>query len=233
LTFLTFQGIWALEFAASSDQNDLLLDIECIDISDKQFPQKHPSNVHFSVRSVTNLPKEWRNTFSYVHQRFLIVAMNDSLWNIAIKQLFDALVPGGWIELVEVEAKSLEFGVGPCSNLLISLITSLYKEKGVIGDLGVYLPNVLKTVGFIDIHCETRRVPIRRSLNNDGLSRSKQWYDLWMGMKAPLLARGGYGKVKTGVEFDRLLQGCLNEWDESDEANTTYYAIVAKKPALK
>ncbi|KAF9072749.1 hypothetical protein BDP27DRAFT_1319911 [Rhodocollybia butyracea] len=210
-------GIWALEFSASNAQNNLPLDIECIDISDKQFPRRHPSNIHFSVQSVTNLPKEWHNSFSYVHQRYLILAVNDSLWNIAIKELFDALVPGGWIELAETEVRLLSYGSGHCSKRLMQL--------------GVYLPNLLEQVGFIDIHCETRRVPIRRSLNNDGLDRSKHLYDLWMGMKAPILAGGGYGIVKTEVEFDQLLQGCLNEWDESDEASSTYYIIVAIKPA--
>ncbi|KAF9072814.1 hypothetical protein BDP27DRAFT_1490791, partial [Rhodocollybia butyracea] len=219
-------GIWALEFNA---QNNLPLGIECIDISDKQFPQKYPSNIHFSVQSVTNLPKEWQNSFSFIHQRLLIASMNDSLWIIAINQLFEALIPGGWVELVEIEAKVLAYGSGHCSQRLVSLITSLYKERGIIGDVGVYLPNLLKEVGFIDIHCETRRVPIRRSLNNDGLNRSKHWYDLWMGMKTPILAGGGYGIVKTEVEFDQLLQGCLNEWDESDDANTTYYTIMARK----
>ncbi|KAF9072813.1 hypothetical protein BDP27DRAFT_1417875 [Rhodocollybia butyracea] len=224
-------GIWALEFSASNTQNNLPLDIECIDISDKQFPQKYPSNIHFSVQSVTDLPKEWQNSFSFVHQRFLIVGMNASFSKIAINQLFDVLIPGGWIELVEIEVKLLSLGSGHCSKRLMSLLNSLFEERGIAGNLGVYLPNLLEKVGFIDIHCETRHVPIRRSLNNDGLNRSKHWYDVWMGMKTPILAGGGYGIVKTEAEFDQLLQGCLNEWDESNEASSTYYIIVARKPA--
>ncbi|KAF9072812.1 hypothetical protein BDP27DRAFT_1445532 [Rhodocollybia butyracea] len=227
-------GIWALEFSAYILQrHNLRLDIECIDISDKQFPQKYPSNIHFSIHSVTNLPKKWRNSFSYIHQRLLIVAMNESLWNKAINQLFEVLIPGGWIELVEVEAKTLEFGVGPCSKRLVSLITSFYKAKGVIGDLGMYLPNLLERVGFTDIHCESRRVPIRRSWNNDGLNRSQQRYDLYMGMKIPILAGGGYGVIETGAEYDQLIEGSLNEWDKSNEAYSTYYTIVGRKPATK
>ncbi|KAF9072811.1 S-adenosyl-L-methionine-dependent methyltransferase [Rhodocollybia butyracea] len=223
-------GIWALEFSAFGAQNNSLLDIECIDISDKQFPLKYPTNIHFSIQSVTNLPVEWKNSFSYVHQRLLVTAMNDSRWNQTINQLFDVLAPGGWVELVEVESANLGYGVGPYSKRLVSLITSLYKAKGVIGNLGVYLPNLLEKVGFVDIHCESRRVPIHRSHNNDGLNRSKQYYDLWMGIKAPVLAGGGYGIVENETEYDQLLQGCLNEWDESNVATTTYYTIVARKP---
>jgi len=223
-------GIWALEFSASNSQHNLLLDIECIDISDKQFPREYPPNIHFSLQSVLELPAEWRDSFAFIHQRLVILAMNDACWNMAIKQLFNVLAPGGWIELVEVEGKMLSYAVGPHSKRLVSLITSLYEEKGVIRDLAVYLPNLLAQVGFTDIHCESRCVRISRSTNNDGLNRSRQRYDLWMGMKTPVLAGEGYGIVESGQEYDELLRGCLKEWDESDQANTIYYTFVARKP---
>ncbi|KAF9062608.1 hypothetical protein BDP27DRAFT_1233305 [Rhodocollybia butyracea] len=223
-------GIWAQEFSAFHSQNNVLLNIECIDISDKQFPREYPSNIHFSIHSVTDLPQEWKNSFSYIHQRLLVGALNDSRWNIAIDQLHDVLKPGAWIELVEVEAKGLGYGVGPNSKRLASLITSLHTSKGIITDLEVYLPKLLARKGFTDIHCEGRDIPIRESVDNDGLNRSKQWHDLWMGVKTPVLTGGGFGIVGSEEEFDKLLEGCLKEWNESDKAYTTYYAIVARKP---
>ncbi|KAF9062607.1 hypothetical protein BDP27DRAFT_1336403 [Rhodocollybia butyracea] len=74
---------------------------------------KYASNIHFSVRSVTSdLPQEWQNSFSYVHQCLLVAAMNDSRWNMALDQLYDALKPGAWIELVE-KAMALGWGQTP------------------------------------------------------------------------------------------------------------------------
>lgn len=208
--------------------------MECIDISNKQFPKDKdldllPPNIHFSVNSVLALPSHWMNTFAYVHQRLLIVAMNESRWPLAIEQLFSVLKPGGWLELVEVEAKVFEWGVGPYSEKLVSLIHLLYAEKGVIGDLGTYLPNLLEKAGFSEVHCETRNVTIRQSVG-DGLDRSQQWHDLWMGMKEPVLAGHGYGIVQTAEEYDILLRGCLMEWQNSQDARTTYYTITARKP---
>ncbi|KAF9065748.1 hypothetical protein BDP27DRAFT_1424490 [Rhodocollybia butyracea] len=200
-------GIWAQEFSAFHSQNNVLLDIECIDISDKQFPHEYPSNIHFSIRSVIDLPQEWQNSFSYVHQRLLVAAMNDSRWNTAIDQLYNVLKPGAWIELVEVEANGRGY------------------ER-----LGLYLPKLLAKKGFVDIHCEGREIPIRESVDNDGLNRSKQWHDMFKGMKTPVLTGGGFGIVGSEEEFDQLLEGSLKEWNESDNAHTTYYAIVARKP---
>ncbi|KAF9064049.1 hypothetical protein BDP27DRAFT_1299260 [Rhodocollybia butyracea] len=223
-------GIWAQELSDFHSQNNLLLDIECIDISDKQFPHEYPSNIHFSIHSVTDLPREWQNSFSYVHQRLLMAAMNDSRWNMAIDQLYDVLKPGGWIELVEVDVKGFGFGVGPNSKRLVSLITSLFASKGVVLDLGVYLPKLLAKKGFIDIQCEGRNIPIREPMDNDEFNGSKQLHDLWMGMKTPVLTGGGFGIVGSEKEFHELLEGSLKEWNESYKAYNPWYTIVAKKP---
>ncbi|KAF9073088.1 hypothetical protein BDP27DRAFT_1445258 [Rhodocollybia butyracea] len=204
-------GIWAQEFSAFHSQNNVLLDIECIDISDKQFPREYPSNIHFSIP-------------------LLIVAMNDARWITAIDQLYDVLKPGACIELVEIGVKGYGFGVGPNSKRLESLVLSLYASKGVVTDLEVYLPKLLAKKGFIDIHREDRKVYIRESVDNDGLNRLKQFHDLWMGIKTPVLTSGGFGIVGSDNEFDQLLEGCLKEWKESDKAYNTYYSIVARKP---
>ncbi|KAJ3860468.1 hypothetical protein EV359DRAFT_85288 [Lentinula novae-zelandiae] len=227
-------GIWALEFEAENAANGCIIDVECVDITNKQFPHQHPPNVHFSVNSATDLPLDWVSSFSYAHQRLLIVAMNDSLWKKVVKELYRVLQPGGWIELLEVEAQELHFDVGPQSKKLVSLIKAMYGAKGIIGNLGTYLPSILTQAGFTQIGFEIRDVPIGQSLAEGNerkiFIRSKYWQNLWKAMKEPVLKGGGYGLVKTGEEYDELLQGCGGEWDNSDKAHTTYYAIFAQKP---
>lgn len=205
--------------------------MECIDITDKQFPKdlELPSNVHFSINSVLDLPPHWSNTFVYAHQRLLIVAMNESRWQSAIRQLFRVLKPGGWLELVEVDAENYDFGVGPHSKKLHSLIRRFLNEKEVVCDLGVYLPDLLRGVGFLDIHCERRTVPIRHSIG-DGIEYSQEYYNLWVAMKGPILAGHGYGIIETAEEFDTMMEGSLAEWQNSQDAWVSYYSIMARKP---
>ncbi|KIK57592.1 hypothetical protein GYMLUDRAFT_46155 [Collybiopsis luxurians FD-317 M1] len=221
-------GVWALEFSEQSKRNGVLLSIECIDISDKQFPVTHPSNIDFSVQSVTDLPDKWSGTFSYAHQRCLLLAMDDLRWHKAVSELFRVLSPGGWIELVEPEAEHLYFGVGPESKKLESLMLTALPGKGVMGDLGVYLPRILEEIGFVNVHYETRQVPIGHSGEN--VYRSEDWRDLLEGMKQPLLNEGGYGFVKTEEEYEELLQQSVAEWNNSSEAGCTFYTIIARKP---
>ncbi|KIK57593.1 hypothetical protein GYMLUDRAFT_246934 [Collybiopsis luxurians FD-317 M1] len=221
-------GVWALEFSEQNKQNGVTPDIECIDICDKQYPATHPTNIHFSLHSVVDLPTEWAGTFSYAHQRLLILAMNDSLWRKAIGELFRVLSPGGWVELIEHDAKHTSYGVGPYSNKLVSLLYVMYAEKEVVGDLGVYLPKLCEEVGFVDIRCEARRVSIGRSGENG--YPSGEWRDVWKGMKQPLMNAGGCSLVRTEEEYEELLEGATREWDDSNEAGTTFYTILARKP---
>ncbi|KIK66223.1 hypothetical protein GYMLUDRAFT_239209 [Collybiopsis luxurians FD-317 M1] len=221
-------GIWALEFSEQHKDEGIELDIECTDISDKQFPQSHPSNIRFSLHSVLDLPEEWSGTFLYAHQRLLVAAMNDARWRKAISELFRVLLPGGWVELVETEAKDFRFAVGPYSEKLTSLIKSMYAEKGVIGNLGAYLPPLMEEAGFVNVRCEARHLPIGESVENGYLS--EEWRDLWKGMKQPFLEGGGYGYVETEEEIDEMLERSTLEWNNLNEASCTFYTILARKP---
>ncbi|KAJ3759697.1 hypothetical protein EV360DRAFT_81852 [Lentinula raphanica] len=131
-------GIWALEYHDVNRENGVILDIECIDISSAQFPCTHSPKVHFSLNSVANLPKDWVDSFALAHQRFLVLALNDNLWHSAVSELFRVLRPGGWIELVEIEARDFtSWTVGPNSKKLASLINGLYDERTVMGNLSI------------------------------------------------------------------------------------------------
>ncbi|KAJ3898835.1 hypothetical protein F5879DRAFT_576726 [Lentinula edodes] len=232
-------GIWALEFFEKNRTEGVTLDIECIDISSAQFPSTHPSEVHFSVNSVVNLPNpDWTDTFSFAHQRLLVAAMNDTLWRSAVAELFRVVKPGGWVELVEIEAQDFStWSVGPNSTKLASLINALYGGKGVIGDLSVYLPVILKEAGFVNVQCDPRRVTIGGEVDATPHKitevkgyGSDMWRDLWMGMKGPVIEAGGYGAVDTVEEYEALVQGTEVELKNSKEAYTTFFAILARKP---
>ncbi|KIK61455.1 hypothetical protein GYMLUDRAFT_43021, partial [Collybiopsis luxurians FD-317 M1] len=157
-------GIWAPEFSEENSKNGIILDIEYIDISDKQFLRKPPPNIHFSLRSAIDLPAEWNETFSYVHQRLIIVALNDSLWRKAISEFFRVLLPGGWLEIVEIDTNCYRDSyVGPYTNKLQALTLSMFAEKGMLVDLAPYFPPLLKEIGFVDVQFEVRRARIGRS----------------------------------------------------------------------
>ncbi|KAJ3877951.1 S-adenosyl-L-methionine-dependent methyltransferase [Lentinula edodes] len=226
-------GIWTLEFWKEYSQKNIHLDIECIDISRDQFPSQVPSSVHFSLRSILDVPLEWSDQFTFVHQRLLVAALPRPLWHKALHQIYRVLKPGGWLELVESHAKIRKFVVGPNSKNLALISDRMFESKDFVGDTEVYLPPVMREMGFVDVRCEGRDVPISNSrsvVDDDGLDRVQIWYDLWKGFKGSILAGGGYGIVSSEEEYESLLLACKDEWNNSTEAYTTYWTILAKKP---
>ncbi|KAH7875791.1 S-adenosyl-L-methionine-dependent methyltransferase, partial [Lentinula edodes] len=220
-------GIWALEFFEKNHVNGILIDMECIDISSKQFPHTHPPEMHFSVNTITDLPPEWTNTFSYVHQRLLVTAMTDSLWRSAIAEISRVVQPGGWVEFLEIDFEYLRWGVGPQSKKLTTLVRNMCTQKGMVRDMSVYLPALLEDAGFLDVQCVTQHVSIGGELNYSG---NGQWRNLCLGMKGPIVQAGGYGIVQSGEEYKALLEASSLEWKTSGETNTSFYAITARKP---
>ncbi|KAJ4475523.1 hypothetical protein J3R30DRAFT_3405800 [Lentinula aciculospora] len=232
-------GIWALEFFDKNQSKDIILDMQCIDISSTQFPSTHPPGMHFSVNSIVDLPNpEWSDTFSYAHQRLLVTAMNDSLWRSAVSELYRVLKPGGWVELLEAEAQELTtWSVGPNSAKVAVLVKALLGANGVIGNLPVYLPQLLKEAGFVDVSCEERRLSVGGEACPDAHKiahvkgyDSEMWRNLWLGVKGPMGESGGFGVIKTAEEYEELLRAAEGEWRTSKEAYTIFYAILARKP---
>ncbi|KAJ3751705.1 hypothetical protein EV360DRAFT_56484, partial [Lentinula raphanica] len=223
-------GIWALEFFEKNRADGIILDIECIDISSAQFPTTHPPQLHFSVNSVADLHNpEWSNTFADAHQRLLTFAMNDSLWHSAVSELFRVIKPGGWAELVEIDVDLSGWSVGPNSTKFIALSDAAFGAKGVVKDLSVYLPRIMKEAGFVDVKCKPRRILMGEKLENT-YSFSEMWRQECMGMKGRAVESDGFGILTTVKEYQALVEASVREWRDSKEAYVTFHTILAQKP---
>ncbi|KAI1459850.1 S-adenosyl-L-methionine-dependent methyltransferase [Annulohypoxylon moriforme] len=84
-------GIWAIDFA------DLFPSAEVIglDISPQQ-PQWIPPNLKFEVDDVTQPWTYERNSFDYIHLRWLTGSIPD--WDALYREIFNTLKPGGYFE---------------------------------------------------------------------------------------------------------------------------------------
>ncbi|KIK52161.1 hypothetical protein GYMLUDRAFT_50042 [Collybiopsis luxurians FD-317 M1] len=222
-------GIWALEFLEENEKKGITLDMECVDISDKQFTQKHPSNIHFSLHSVTDLPAEWNSRFSYVHQRLLVTSIDRSVWPKVISELFRVLSPGGWIEIAEVQLKSYQLDVGPFSKKMQSLVLTMMADKGYSLDVAAYIPSLLEGAGFVDVQSEGRQGCIGQS-GEKGFPIEERG-SFFRALKRTIMNAGGYGIVRTEQEYEELVRGSELEWiTHSDEAYVYIYTFYARKP---
>lgn len=128
------------------------------DIGPRLWPTSVPNNVHLSISSILNLPKDWDNKFTLVHQRLLIGALRFSDWQIACREFYRTTAPGGWVQLTEIEPWRLtSFGGGPCVRRVISMLLSVFEKMGLVMEIVGELPDLLREVGFTNVKTEEGR----------------------------------------------------------------------------
>ena len=154
----TGTGIWTIEFA---DKYPSAM-VTGTDLSPVQ-PSYVPPNCRFYVE---NAEETWNfdQKFDYVHSRMLFNSIKD--WKRYMSQAFDALKPGGYIELQDMNfpARCDDNTAPPESPLMrwSALMTEAAKNLGIDITISNQFPNLLQEVGFIDIQVETYPWPVNR-----------------------------------------------------------------------
>ena len=195
------------------------------DIESRLFPRAYPRNMSFSRSSVTSLPQEWSDTFSLVHQRLLVAALQKPDWERAIGEMHRVLAPNGWIQLGEVG----RWQAGPITSRHQSLVQALFSAKGLVLDCASYIPLMLAQTGFVNIHVEERSIPLGAWAGSHGANGAANFIGVFRAMKTPILKSGGLGFVRSEEEFDQLLDKVEREWDESPGAEIKFYIFYAQK----
>lgn len=208
------------------------ISLTAIDIQSKIFPKSFPRNVDFSIRSVTELPGEWTDSYSLVNQRVLYAALTESQWNAALSEIYRVLAPGGWVQIIE--GSSISTHMGPYSERIGSILGKMYAHKGLLIDVVKRLPDMLAREGFTNVHNETRALPLGAWAGTDGLEHRDNLVSVYSAMRGPIFKADGFGLVSSEQEYDDLLDGLAKEWDNGRavSASKDWTAIYAQKPTV-
>ncbi|KAJ7260478.1 S-adenosyl-L-methionine-dependent methyltransferase [Mycena haematopus] len=224
----TGPGLWVLDLARSVDPDVKMLGV---DITSRLFPLSPPNNVDFQIESVTNLPLDWTDSFTLVHQRLLMLALRVPEWPQALREIYRVLQPGGYVQLGEcLPWYEGEFPERPCVDKLVSAYRCLVKERNLDVDCAAHMQAMLEEVGFVDIHVEERVQCIGKWAGEDGVANAINHSGVFRGVKTPILEAGGYGKIATEAEYDALIEGQAKEWDEIPGTKREFFIFCARKP---
>jgi hypothetical protein len=200
-----------------------------IDIDSRLFPSNPAPNMHLSTNSITKLPPSWSSTFTLVHQRLLVLGLTRQDWQAALKEIHRVIVPGGWVNLLEVQMDMAQFKwtPGPAMIQLFTVVCALLLAKGMMPDIPLHLPALLEEAGFIDIHVEKRGLSLYGQEGADMRENSRR---VMLGMKTHVLDVEGL--VKSAEEYENMVNVAAKEWSEMPEAAFEFSAIYAQKPLL-
>ena len=203
-------GIWAIDLARKVPES---VEIYAIDVTDAKYPSSEsaPPNVHFSIASITALPKQWGERFDLINQRHLFAALLRTEWPKALSEMYRVLRPNGSVQLVELQI------VSPLRTN--AMHTARHQEYfkvafdflGLASDISERLPDLLANADFVDVVCEKKVIPVGAVWGDIGRQGSMA--------NGPPMRSFGETFVQIGVfastaEYDAHMDEMLKEWDE-------------------
>ncbi|KAJ7775145.1 S-adenosyl-L-methionine-dependent methyltransferase [Mycena metata] len=226
----TGSGTWILDLATSVDTSVSMVGV---DIEPRLFPTTPPENFDFRVESVTRLPADWSNTFSLVHQRLLILALQTQEWPLAMQEVYRVLRPGGWIQIDESTPWYDEKCPGkPCMEKLTALYRCLARARNLYVDCTDDMTKMLAQAGFVDIQTKSGIQKMGKWAGDVGVANRVNHIGVLRGIKTPVLQAGGFGYVSSEAEYDALLEGLEKEWDEIPGTEKELIIFWARKPEV-
>lgn len=229
----TGSGAWVLSLAKEVPSS---VSLAAIDIQSNIFPKSFPGNLSFYRHSITDLPDEWANSYSLVNQRLLFGALTESQWKRAVIETHRVLAPGGWVQLIEGSdscgPKSPSHHIGPCSTRMGKIVANLFAHKSLVIDVANRLPDMLAREGFINVHSETRALPLGAWAGGDGTEQRDNIAAVYSTMRGPIFEAGGFGLVSSEQEYDDLLDGLTKEWDDGPDVFEDWTVVYAQKSPI-
>ncbi|OJJ44136.1 hypothetical protein ASPZODRAFT_135615 [Penicilliopsis zonata CBS 506.65] len=153
----TGTGIWAMQMGDEHPEAEMIIGIDLSPIQ----PTWMPPNVKFII---DNVEEDWvePQPYDYIHSRYMAKSIGD--WPRLIRQAYDNLKPGGWVEFQEFENWFYsEDGTLKPDHYALVLIKHLNEACRKIGkplDNTLNLEGQVKDQGFINVKAEKFPVPM-------------------------------------------------------------------------
>ncbi|KZP03824.1 S-adenosyl-L-methionine-dependent methyltransferase [Athelia psychrophila] len=224
----TGAGSWLLDFAGEVPDT---VAIYGIDISPRLFPANPPANAHLSTQSVTQLPADWSATFALVNQRHLVGGLTATAWKAALAEIYRVLVPGGWVNLFEMNCDSthMDYQQGPATFKMLKIVDAVFRSVGALPDAVYHLRGWLEEAGFVNVDTQMRRLPLCHGAPGQDTFNS---YVVHAALKTPVMKAGGFGLVSSDEEYDQLALATQEELWSTENAAVQNFMIYAQKPAV-
>ncbi|WP_052890812.1 class I SAM-dependent methyltransferase [Thermogemmatispora carboxidivorans] len=211
-------GQWAFELAHQFPQAEVVgLDLEQVKATTP------PPNYRFvQGDTLKGLPFE-NNSFDFVHQRLLFLAIPLNAWPGAVQELARVTAPSGWIELIELSTDPDDFApVGPATREFFRLAGQVATLRGfdTQGVLTRSLDLYLRDAGLTNVERRMIDAPIGAWAGRLGSLFSLDIREAWKAMTPPIAA---YFKMQEQEIYD-IIEQCGREWDT---LNTCYRFVAA------
>ena len=148
------EGTWLTDLSGTSRHD---LQLHGIDLGKEHFRQDSRLSLReHDIRQPFPASWGWHNTFDLVHQRLLVWGIGATEWNNVVRNLADAVKPGGVLQLVEVEWVLSSYSNEQTQQKKLAKVQEWSTESsGMDVHIWKRFPEILKGLGFQDLESKT------------------------------------------------------------------------------
>ncbi|KAK5659911.1 hypothetical protein OQA88_13375 [Cercophora sp. LCS_1] len=229
----TGTGIWAIDSTSFMADEYPSAEVIGIDLSPIQ-PGWVPPNVRFLVDDAESDWNHGSQRFDYIHARHICMAIKD--WPRLLSQAYDALKPGGWVELQELRLSTL------CDDSTMppdyGFTVFLQNLRAGFSKFGVDLlgmennAQLLRDAGFVNVQEKVWKVPIGPwardpKLKTVGIYNRAVVADATSGVAMAPFTRGLGWTAEKVLEFSRHVKRDL--WNVNVHSYYTFHAVFGQR----
>jgi ubiquinone/menaquinone biosynthesis C-methylase UbiE len=199
-------GQWAYEMARKYPQALVV----GLDLEQAKNPSSPPDNYRFVQGDVLQGLPFADNTFDFVHQRLLFLAVPLMAWPALVKELVRVTAPGGWVELLETT--TVVAPVGPVNRRLKSLTDQLAALRGLDtqGMVIESLDRYLREAGLIRVERRFFEAPLGEWGGRIGALLALDIREVWNSLSGAVAGRFQIPQE----ELPALTEAMVREWEE-------------------
>ena len=141
--------------------------------------------------------------------------------------MYRVLKPGGYAQLIENGPKWVS---GPKTAEHVLFLDDFLGSKDMLSRCGIYVADMLRAAGFVDIRSETAVMNLGKSAGEDGVQGTCVLLGAWRGTRDSVMKSGGLGRFTSVEEFDRAMDEIAEEWDNTEGSYSELSVFYARKP---
>ncbi|HET9109535.1 MAG TPA: methyltransferase domain-containing protein, partial [Ktedonobacterales bacterium] len=181
-------GRWAMEVAAEyPDANVIGVDVAPPPVEEGATTDTRPDNYAFVQGNVLERLPFADNSFDFVHQRLLILAIPANRWPGVTQELLRVTRPGGWVEMVE---GGDNFEGSPVMDTITSWGQQLLRRRGIDSSVIAQTGPMLSASGATDVTTRTVRLPIGKHGGRVGAMVETNTITALTALRAPIISLG-------------------------------------------
>ncbi|HEX9038692.1 MAG TPA: class I SAM-dependent methyltransferase [Ktedonobacterales bacterium] len=214
-------GRWAMDLAQQFPQASVVgMDLAPPAVEARATPRPGPENYRFVQGNALERIPFPDESFSFVHQRFLTLAIPAARWPDVVAELLRVTRSGGWVELVETEPPT----GAPAIDQLAAWGVELTTRRGIDMSLMARIGELLRNSGASQVTARTVKMAVGKPAGHIGAMAAVDYMTALSAVRAPLAKMG----IVDEERFDSMMERGRQEFDQGVYIQPIYVAFGQK-----